>query len=134
MLESPLTSSLVGRCFNDVVPVVKGNSSGSSDAKGSPVGAERVITGAPLRWLAAACLMPSTETGFRNEEPRKGKRMRAASAGFSRVDGVVAIGEAPDSGVSTMLAGLWRGGKGWIITEAGASEDTRGWGRWCQSL
>lgn len=124
MGESPFPRSfVVGRCFSNEVPVLKGNSSGSSGESGSPVGAERVIAGAPF-WRGEGNGLASSEaTGFRKDDPRVGKRRRALAASvglwFAELASLIAAevgcgvapdGERPDSGVSP-ISGIGRSGR-----------------------
>ena len=116
----------MGCCFSDAVPVVNGNSSGSAGERGSPVGADRVMAGAPLGLGGyvgfASLVFAFAARGLRSEEPRSGKRERAVSA--DRVDlslledpslraeelgrGPEAMGRVPDADVSPISGAAWR--------------------------
>lgn len=91
---------------------LKGNSPGSLVYKGSPVGADRMILGAPLE-VDDVC---NSSVSFALSPTRSGERSRRGSFPSAAVcvvaRGLRPIGDTSDSGVSAMFGG-WNEDSRW---------------------
>jgi hypothetical protein len=105
---SSSAGSLIVGCSDSAEGAWKGNSSGSAGDSGSPVGADLVMTGAPLFVGTGAVLDPLAFC-----ETRRFERMRAAPWGLPLAvsplvmgdaeRGLRVMGETPESGDADMI-------------------------------